>query len=409
MTLKTSTSILAAIGFGASMGLSGSAVMAQGISDDVIRIGFITDMSSVYSDAGGRRGVEAIRMAMEDAGGEIHGKKIELLVADHLMKADVAAARAREWFDRENVDFLIGGSNSAAMLAISAIAAEKRKPFLVMGAGSTALHNERCNPWTIHYTFDTTVLARGTGSAVVRDGGKSWFFLTADYAFGHALERDAAEVVKKTGGEVRGAVRVPLAASDFSSFILQAQASKAQILGLANAGGDALNAIRAAHEFGITSSMKLAALILVINDVHALGLDVAQGMYLTTGWYWDQSDASRQFSARFEQRFPGSKPNFTQAANYSTAAFYLKAVRETGTDDADTVMAWMKSNPIHDMFTSNGRIRKDGRMVYDMSLMQVKSPEESKYPWDYLRTVAKLPSDEIYIQPEESVCPLWKE
>jgi len=386
----------------------GSAAVAQGISDDVIRIGFITDMSSAYADADGPAGLEAVRMAIEDAGGEIHGKKIELLFADHQNKADIASGRAREWFDREKLDFLVGGTNSAPMLAISAVAAEKHKPFVVTGGGATALHNERCTPWTIQYTFDTTVLARGVGSAVVREGGKSWYFLTVDYAFGHSLERDTAEVVQKAGGEVRGAVRAPLGTPDFSSFILQAQASGAQVLGLANAIDDTVNSIRSAHEFGLTPKMKLAGLLVTIIDVHALGLDVAQGMYLVNGWYWDQSEAARAFAARFEAK-AGRKPVPGQAANYSATAFYLKAVRETGTDDPETVMAWMKANPVNDMFTTNGRIRKDGRFVYDQYLRQVKSPAESKYPWDYFRTVAKLPSEEIYIQPEESVCPLWKE
>jgi len=403
MKLKNLATALAAIG----LGVSGSAAMAQ-ISDDVIRIGHVSDMSSVYSDIDGPGGTEAIRMAIEDAGGEIHGKKIELFFADHQSKADVASARAREWFDREHLDFLIGGTNSAAQLAMSAVAAEKRKPYVNTGAGASDMHNQRCNAYTMHYTYDTTVLARGTGSAVVKDGGQSWFFLTADYAFGHALERDTAAVVRKSGGDVRGSVRIPLATADFSSFLLQAQASGAQILGLANAGGDTINSINSAYEFGITQTMKFAGLLVFITDVHSLGLEKTQGMYLTTGWYWDQSDAAREWAARFEQRV-GRKPTMVQAGNYSVASFYLKAVRETGTDDADTIMQWMKSNPINDMFATNGVIRKDGRMVYDMSLMQVKSPAESKYPWDYYRVVQKLPSDEIYISPEESVCPLWKD
>jgi len=392
MKLKTLTVALATLGLGSQ------AALAQ-ISDDEIRLGFVTDMSSVYSDIDGPGGVEAIRLAIEDAGGAINGKKITLVFADHQSKADVASARAREWFDRENLDFLIGGTNSAAQLAMSAVAAEKHKPYVNTGAGASDMHNQRCNPYTIHYTYDTTVLARGTGSAVVKDGGKSWFFLTTDYAFGHALERDTAAVVTKSGGQVLGNVRIPLNTADFSSYLLQAQASKAQILGLANAGGDTINSIRAANEFGITQTMKFAGLLVFITDVHSLGLQMTKGMYLTAGWYWDQSDAARAWAARFE----------AQAADYSIASFYLKAVRETGTDDPDTVMKWMKSNPINDMFATNGVIRKDGRMVYDMYLMQVKTPEESKYPWDYYKVVQKLPSNEVYIQPEESQCPLWKE
>jgi len=408
MHVKTSTSILAAVGFGVCLGLAGSAAMAQGISNDVIRIGFITDMTSVYADPDGAGGVEAVRMAIEDAGGEIHGKKIELLYADHQMKADLASSRAREWLDRENLDMLLGGTNSAAMLAIAALTTEKRRPFLVLGAASPAFHNQQCSPWTIHYAYDTTVLARGVGSAVVRDGGDSWFFMTADYTFGHTLERDVTTVVEKAGGKVLGSVRVPLAAPDVSAFVVQAQASKAKILGLANAAGDFTNAVRTAHDFGVTQTMKLAGLLVNIYDIHALGLEVAQGMYLTNGWYWDQSDEARAFAARFEKRV-GSKPSFIHAADYSAAAFYLKAVRETGTDDPEITMQWMRSNPINDMFATNGYVRKDGRMVYDLYLRQVKTPAESKYPWDYFRTVSKLPSDEVYIQQAESGCALWKE
>jgi len=395
------------IALGMVAGVS-TASVAQGISDDVVRIGFITDMSSVYSDPDGTGGLEAVRMAIEDAGGEVGGKKIELLYADHQNKADIASARAREWFDREGLDALFGGSNSAAALANAAVAAEKQKPFISVGAGAAALHNEQCTPWTIHYAYDTTMLARGTGAAVVRDGGKSWFFMTADYTFGHTLERDTAAVVKQAGGDVIGSVRVPLGAADMSAFVVQAQASGAQILGLANASGDTINSIRTAHDFGVTNTMKLAGLIVFALDVHAVGLESAQGMYLTSGWYWDQSDASRAFSARFEQRV-GRKPSFVQAADYSAVSFYLRGVREIGTDDPATVMRWMKSNPINDMFTTGGKVRKDGRMIYDVYLRQVKTPAESKYPWDYFNTVAKLDSNEVYIQPQESVCPLWKE
>lgn len=403
MKLKTIATLLAAAG----LGVSSSAALAA-VSNDVIRIGFITDMSSVYSDLDGPGGVEAIRLAIADAGGEINGKKIELLFADHQMKADVASARAREWFDRENLDMLVGGTNSATALAMAAVAAEKKKPFMVIGAGASDLTNKQCSPYTVHYAYDTIALARGTGGAVVKDGGKSWFFLTADYAFGHALERDTADVVKKAGGEVKGNVRVPLGASDFSSFLLQAQSSKAQILGLANAGGDTINTIKAANEFGVTQSMKFAGLLIFINDIHSLGLEATQGMYLTDGWYWDQSDASRAWSARFEEKLK-RKPSMVQAADYSAAAFYLKAVKETGTDDADTVMKWMKSNKVNDMFATGGYVRPDGRMVYDMYLMQVKKPSESKGPWDYYNIVQKLPGEDIYTKQEESTCALWKQ
>ena len=403
MTLRS----LCAAATAAGLAATAPALHAQGISDDVIRIGFITDMSSVYSDLDGPAGVQAIRMAIADAGGEIAGKKIELLFADHQNKADIASARAREWFDQQRLDMLVGGTNSGTSLAMAAVAAEKKKPLLAIGAGASDLTNAQCSPYTVHYAYDTVALARGTGSAVVKDGGKSWFFLTADYAFGHALERDTMKVVKDAGGEVKGAVRAPLGASDFSSFLLQAQASKAQILGLANAGGDTINSIKAANEFGVTKTMKMAGLLVFINDVHSLGLQATQGMYLTDGWYWDQSDESRAWSKKFEAKI-GRKPSMLQAGDYSAVAFYLNAVKATGTDDADAVMKWMKSNKVNDFFAKGGYVREDGRMIHDMYLMQVKTPAESKGPWDYYKVVATLPGDEVYTKLSESTCKLVK-
>ncbi len=403
MKLHKITAALAVAG----LGFSGLSAHAQGISDDVIRIGFITDMSGVYSDIDGKAGLDAIRMAIEDAGGSINGKKIEVLSADHQNKADVASARAREWFDQQKVDVLVGGTNSATSLAMAAVAAEKKKPFLAIGAGSSDLTNSQCSPYTVHYAYDTVALARGTGSAVVKDGGKSWFFLTADYAFGHALERDTITVVKANGGQVLGQVRAPLGASDFSSFLLQAQASKAQILGLANAGGDTINSIKAANEFGVTKTMKMAGLLVFINDVHSLGLPATQGMYLTDGWYWDQNDASRAWAKRFEDKV-GRKPSMLQAGDYSSVKFYLDGVKATGTDDPDTLMKWMKSNKINDFFAQGGYVREDGRMIHDMYLMQVKTPAESKAPWDYYKVVATLPGDEVYTKLSESTCKLVK-
>ncbi len=403
MKLHTITAALAMAG----LGFAGATAHAQGISDDVIRIGFITDMSGVYSDIDGKAGLEAVRMAVEDFGGTVNGKKIEIVSADHQNKADVASARAREWFDQQKVDVIIAGTNSATSLAMAAVAAEKKKPFIAVGAGSSDLTNAQCSPYTVHYAYDTVALARGTGSAVVKDGGKSWFFLTADYAFGHALERDTMAVVKAAGGEVKGQVRAPLGASDFSSFLLQAQASKAQILGMANAGGDTINTVKAANEFGVTQTMKLAGLLVFINDVHSLGLDATKGMYLTDGWYWDQSDASRAWSKKFESKV-GRKPSMLQAGDYSSAMFYLNAVKATGSDDGDDVMKWMKSNKVNDFFAQGGVVREDGRMVHDMYLMQVKTPAESKGPWDYYKVVATLPGDEVYTKLSESTCKLVK-
>jgi branched-chain amino acid transport system substrate-binding protein len=377
------------------------------VSDNVIRIGFITDMASVYSDIDGAGGVEAARMAIADAGGQIDGKKIELVFADHQNKADVAAARAREWFDQQKIDMLIGGTNSGVNLALAGIAAERKKPFFAIGAAASDLTGSQCTPYTVHWAYDTVALARGTGSAVVKAGGKTWYFLTADYAFGHALERDTANVVKAAGGQVVGQVRAPLNSSDFSSFLLQAQSSKAQILGLANAGGDTINSIKAANEFGIGKTMKMAGLLIFINDIHSLGLNVTQGMQFTDGWYWDQNEETRAWSKRFEARVK-RKPSMIQAGDYSAVSFYLKAVKETGSDDGDTVMKWMKSNKVNDMFAKNGYVREDGRMVHDMFLMEVKKPSESKYPWDYYKQIAVLPGEEVFTKLSESTCKLVK-
>ncbi len=388
-----------------ALGVSFSA-QAQ-ISGDTIKIGMITDLSGTYSDVDGNGGAEAVKMAIADMGGMVNGKKIEFVVADHQNKADIAASKAREWFDREGVDMLIGGTNSGTSLAMAKIAAEKKKVFISIGAGSARLTNEECTPFTIHYAYDTIALARGTGSTIVKQGGKSWYFLTADYAFGQSLEKDTSDVVKANGGTVLGSAKHPLAASDFSSFLLQAQGSKAQILGLANAGGDTINAIKAANEFGITKTMKLAGLLMFINDVHSLGLKMTQGMYLTDGWYWDQNDQTRAWSKRYFAKMK-KEPSMLQAADYSAAMNYLAAVKAVGSDDPEKIMAQMKKTPINDMFAKGGVIRPDGRMVHDMYLMQVKTQAESKYPWDYYKVVATIPGAQAYATKAESKCSLWK-
>jgi branched-chain amino acid transport system substrate-binding protein len=377
------------------------------ISNDTVKIGFITDMSGLYTDIDGAGGAEAIKMAIADAGGNINGKKIEFISADHQNKADIAASKAREWFDQQGVDLLIGGTNSGANLAMAKIAAEKKKVFISIGAGSARLTNEECTPYTVHYAYDTIALARGTGGAIVKQGGKNWYFMTADYAFGQSLEKDTAEVVKTGGGKVLGAVKHPLSASDFSSFLLQAQSSGAQILGLANAGGDAINSIKAANEFGITKKMKLAGLLIFINDVHSLGLNLTQGMYLTDGWYWDANPETRAWSKRYFEKMK-KEPSMLQAADFSAAGNYLKAVKAIGTDDSDKVIAYLKANKINDMFAKNGVIRPDGRMVHDMYLMEVKKQSESKYPWDYYKIVATIPGDQAYATKAETKCSLWK-
>ena len=377
------------------------------VSGDTIKIGFITDMSGLYSDIDGQGGAEAIKMAIADAGTVIAGKKVEFISADHQNKADIAASKAREWFDQQGVDMLIGGTNSGANLAMAKVAAEKKKIFISIGAGSSRLTNEECTPYTIHYAYDTVALARGTGGAIVKQGGKNWYFMTADYAFGQSLEKDTAEVVTKAGGKVLGSVKHPLSASDFSSFLLQAQSSGAQILGLANAGGDAINSIKAANEFGITKKAKLAGLLIFINDVHSLGLKTTEGMYLTDGWYWDMNDATRAWSKRYFAKMK-KEPSMLQAGDYSATSNYLAAVKALGTDDSDKVIAKMKATPINDMFAKGGVIRPDGRMVHDMYLMEVKKPSESKYPWDYYKVVATIPGDQAYVTKAETKCALWK-
>ena len=390
----------------AALTLGWAAPASAQVSGDVVRIGFITDISGLYSDIDGQGGVEAIKMAVADFGGTVLGKKIEVLSADHQNKADIAASKAREWFDRQGMDMLIGGTNSGANLSMAKIAAEKKRPFIVIGAGSSRLTNEECTPYTVHYAYDTVAQAKGTGSAVVKQGGKTWFFLTADYAFGHSLEADTAAVVKANGGQVLGSVRHPLSASDFSSFLLQAQNSKAQILGLANAGGDTINAIKAANEFGITKSMRLAGLLMFINDVHSLTLKLTQDMYLTDSWYWDQNDATRKWAKRYFDKMK-KMPSSLQAADYSATLTYLNAVKAAGTDDPDKVMAKLKSMKIDDMY-AKGYIRPDGRMVHDMYLMQVKKPSESKAPWDYYKVVQTIPGDQVFTTKAESKCALWK-
>ncbi|MFY3306356.1 ABC transporter substrate-binding protein [Achromobacter ruhlandii] len=386
--------------------LHAGAARAQ-ISEDVIRIGFITDMSGVYSGPDGPGGAEAIKMAIEEMGGEINGKKIELLTADHQNKADIASAKAREWFDQRGLDMLIGGTNSSTALAMSKVAADKKKPIIVVGAGAPALTNEQCTPYTLNYAYDTVAQARGTGAAVVKAGGKSWYILTADYAFGHALQADTTKVVEAGGGKVVGSVKHPLSTSDFSSFLLQAQASKAEILALANAGADATNAIKAANEFGLTKTMRLAGMIMFINDIHAMGLETAKGMYLTDSWYWNASDETRAWARKFYER-RNAMPSSLQAADYSAAIQYLRAVKATGTDDADKVLAYLRENKLDDVYIKNGVVRPDGRVVHDMYLLQVKTPEESKAPWDYFKVVQTIDGNEAFTTKAETRCALWK-
>ncbi|HEX9391624.1 MAG TPA: ABC transporter substrate-binding protein [Usitatibacteraceae bacterium] len=388
---------------------AGSAWAQQGkLSDGIVKIGVLTDMSGVYADYGGQGAVTAAKMAVEDFGGKMFGKTIEVVSADHQNKPDVAKNVTQQWFDRDQVDATFENLNSGVALAVQALGKEKNRITVVTGAASARLTNEDCSPGTgIHYLMDTVALGNVVGKAIVKDGGDTWFFLTADYAFGHSLEKDTGEVVKAAGGKVLGAVRHPLNTGDFSSFLLQAQASKAKIIGLANAGGDTVNSIKAASEFGLTQNQNLAALLMLITDVHAVGLKTAQGLYLTEAWYWDLNPESRAWAARYEERMK-RKPNSNHASVYSAVMHYLNAVKATGTDDTATVLKKMKETPINDMFAKGGKIREDGRMVHDMYLFQVKKPSDSKQPWDYYTLKATVKGEDAFRPMSASLCPAFK-
>ena len=401
MNIKPKTKVLAVVA-GIALCLTNIAVAA----DDVIKIGFITDLSGVYADLDGPGGVEAIKLAIADAGGKIGNMKIELLVADHQNKPDIAANRVREWYDQQGVTVVIGGTNSSTALAMAKIAAEKKRVFISAGSGTTRLTNEECNPYTIQYTYDTVSVARVAGTAIVKQGGKSWYFLTTDLAFGHSLEVDTGETVKANGGTVVGTARHPLGTTDFSSFLILAKASKAQVLGVAAGGGDLINIIKSANEFGVAKSMQIATPLMFLTDIHALGLQQAQGLYYTDGWYWDQNDESRKWAKRYFEKMK-KMPTMFHAGNYSATMQYFNAVKAVGTD-ADKVMTYFKKTKINDFFAKNGVVRPDGRMVHDMHLMQVKTPADSKYPWDYAKLIQTVPGDQVFMSKAESKCALWK-
>ena len=387
-----------------------TAVQAQQgkLSDDVVKIGVLTDMSGLYADFGGPGAVLAAKMAVEDFGGKMFGKGIEVVSADHQNKPDVAKNLTQQWFDRDKVDMTVENLNSGVALAVTALGKEKNKITIVTGAASSRLTNDSCAPGTsIHWVYDTIALANVVGKAVVKAGGDSWFFLTADYAFGHSLEKDTGEVVKANGGKVNGAVRHPLNATDFSSFLLQAQSSKAKVVGLANAGGDTVNSIKAAAEFGITKTQNLAALLMLVTDVHALGLNTAQGLYLTEAWYWDMNDANRAFAKRFAAANRGVHPSMVHAGVYSSVQHYLKAVVALkSAADGKAVVAKMKEMPTKDVLFGEGSIRADGRKIHPMYLFEVKKPEESKAPWDYYKLRATIPADQAFRPMSEGKCPL---
>jgi branched-chain amino acid transport system substrate-binding protein len=400
MQLKT---LLAATALGALMA---SPALAQQIS---VKAGVLNDRSGLYADLSGEGSVIAARLAVEDFKAAEKGIKVEIVSADHQNKPDVGSTIARQWYDQDGVDLILDVPTSSVALAVNQITREKNKVHINSGAASSDLTGKACSPNTVHWTYDTYALAQGTGGAMTKAGGDSWFFLTADYAFGHALERDTSAVVTKAGGKVLGAVRTPFPGTDFSSFLLQAQASKAKVIGLANAGGDTINSIKQAGEFGIVAGgQKLAGLLVFATDVHALGLQTAQGLVLTESFYWDKDDGTRAWSERFAKLNGGKKPSMVQAGVYSGMLHYLKAVEATKGKDAAAVMAKMKEMPTDDPLFGKGTVRADGRKMHDMYLFEVKKPSESKGPWDYYKQVAVLKADEAFKPLAESECPLVK-
>ncbi|KAA0113491.1 ABC transporter substrate-binding protein [Methylobacterium sp. P1-11] len=371
-----------------------------------VTIGLITDMSGVFADADGPGGAEAIKMAIQDFGGEVLGQKIRFVSADHQNKADVGAAKVREWFDRDDVSMVIAGPNSSVGLAVNKLARDRKRVFMPIGSTTSRLTNEDCSPFTVQYAYDTIALSKGTGLAITKRGGRNWYFVTADFAFGTSIEKDTREVVRALGGNVLGSVKHPLGTVDYSSYLLQAQAAAPDVLGLANAGADTVNSIKAVSEFGLVGQMSVVAMNLYLSDVHALGLDAAKGMYMTDGWYWDLNDRTRAWAMRYFAR-TARMPTLPQAADYSATWHYLSAVKAAGTRDSETVMARMRETPVDDFF-AHGYIRADGRMVHDMYLMQVKTPAESRYAWDYYKVIETIPAEAAAATKAESRCELWR-
>ncbi len=386
---------------------AGSLVLAAPASAQGVKIGILNDQSGVYADYGGKYSLEAAHMAVEDFGGEVLGKKIEIVTADHQNKPDLASAIARRWYDTEGVDMITELTTSSVALAVQELSKEKKKIDIVVGAATSRITGDACTPYSFHWAYDTRALAVGTGGALAKAGGDTWFFLTADYAFGYALEKDTSDVVKANGGSVVGSVRVPLNSSDFSSFLLQAQSSKAKIVGLANAGLDTTNSIKQAAEFGIVKGgQKLAGLLMTLAEVNGLGLDAAQGLVLTEGFYWDHDDQSRAFGERFMKRTQ-RMPSMIHAGTYSAVISYLKAVKAAGTKDTEAVVAKLKELPVDDAF-AKGKVLANGRMVHDMYLFEVKKPSESKKPFDYYKQLAVVPGDQAFFSAKDSGCPLTK-
>lgn len=379
------------------------------ISDDVVKIGVMTDMSGQFSHESGEGSVTAVKMAVEDFGGSVLGKPIEVIVADHQNRNEVAIAKAREWYDVTKVDLIANLINSSIALAVTNVAQEKNRIAIVNGSGSSRLTNDSCTPNSIHYAYDTYALAQGTGKALIKEGLNTWYFLTADYAFGHALESDTANVVKANGGTVIGSIRYPIDTADHSSFLLQAQASKAKVVAVAGSGTTFINAVKSAKDFGLTDGGKqtIAGLLVWITDIDSMGLSTAQGLLLTNAFYWDRDEETRAFSKRFFAKMK-RMPHMGDAGDYSSTMHYLNAIKAAGTDDAKTVMAKMREMPVNDFFAKNGRVREDGRFVHDMYVYEVKKPSESKYAWDYYKLHAVVPGDEAFRPLSESKCPLIK-
>jgi branched-chain amino acid transport system substrate-binding protein len=376
------------------------------MSDGKVKIGILNDQSGVYADFGGKWSFEAAKMAVEDFGGTVQGAPIEVISADHQNKPDIASNIARQWYDREQVDAIMELTTSSVALAVQGISAEKKKINIVTGAATTDLTGKACSPYGFHWAYDTHALAVGTGGALVKQGGDTWYFLTADYAFGYSLEEQTANFVKAQGGQVLGAVRHPLATTDYSSFLLQAQASGAKVIGLANAGLDTSNSIKQAAEFGIVAGgQRLAALLFTLAEVHGLGLEAAQGLTLTEGFYWDRDDESRAFAKRYMER-TGRMPNMVHAGTYSAVTQYLKAIDKAGSDETEAVSGELHAMPVDDVFGRGGKVGPNGRMIHDMYLLEVKKPSESKQEWDYFKVLATIPGDEAYIKPAESGCAL---
>ena len=407
-TATTAASAVKSLAFSVAFGALALAGAVSAQAADGVKIGILNDQSGVYADYGGKWSVEAAKMAIEDFGGSVLGQKVELVSADHQNKPDIGSNIARQWYDVDGVDMITELTTSSVALAVQELSKEKKKIDIVVGAATSRITGDACQPYGFHWAFDTRALAVGTGGALAKSGGDTWFFLTADYAFGYQLEEDTTKLVKQEGGKVLGSVRHPLNTTDFSSFLLQAQASGAKVVGLANAGLDTTNSVKQAAEFGITAGgQKLAGLLMTLAEVHGLGLKAAQGLVLTEGYYWDNDDKSREFGERFFKR-TGRMPSMIHAGTYSAVLSYLKAVKAANSKDTEKVAAKLKELPVDDAFAQNGKVLANGRMVHDMYLFEVKKPEESKKPWDYYKKLATIPGDKAFFTAAESGCPLTK-